>query len=554
MKLALHPQAPELSQKLGAYLNQPPLIAQLLLNRQIRSLEEAKAFLFGTSETANFEALLLDQACALVETCIGQHKKIMVYGDYDVDGMTSTALVTSALKQMGAKVDYYIPYRFTEGYGLNIGILDKLISDQVSLLITLDCGISNVKEISRIKEAGIQVMVLDHHKIPEKLPPADVILNPQSLDPAHPLRPLCTVGIAYKWIDYYFAQFYPELNSKQYLDLVALGTIADVAALTGENRRLTQQGMKALSKRYRPGIDQLLALAKFDKPEVSVRDIGFTIAPRLNAAGRLSHAKWGVELLLHADRAQTTALAEKLQKLNEERQHIGQAIFKEAKEAAHPLPHRVIALAKEGWHPGIIGITASKLTEAFSKPAVMIAIENGIGRGSARSFGSVNIYDVLKECQDYFENFGGHKQAAGFSILPENIPAFQAKLAQLAASIVTEQDLVPVLQIDAVLSPEEMSLPFYELVEALGPFGQGNPIPLFYTNVLTPIDFKTVGDGSHLKARFTDKAGRVFDAIGFGLGGQLERLYQESVELVFHLDKNTWGGKTLVQLNLVHIV
>ncbi len=551
---ALHPQNPHISEKLGAMLGVSALIGQLLLNRNIRSLEDAQVFLATPSPSHQFQDDILVKACALLENCLIEKKKILLYGDYDVDGMTSTSVMLLALRQVGALVDYYIPYRFTEGYGLNASVLNTLTDRHISLLITLDCGITNKDDIDLIKAAGIQVMILDHHTLPDVLPQADVILNPQFFESGHPLNPLCTVGIAYKLIDYYFQHYHSNFSAAPFLDLVALGTIADVASLTGENRSMTFWGMRALSKRMRPGIDQLLSEANFKNTFLTPRDIGFTLAPRLNAAGRMSHAKWGVELLTAPDAQSASLIAQKLQHLNEQRQGVGQAIFSEAKEAAKEMPHRVITLAKQGWHAGIIGIICSRLTEAFLRPAVLIAIDDGIGRGSARSFGSVNIYAILKECSHFFESFGGHKQAAGFSILPENIPEFQSALIKVAQQAIDPQDLIPILTIDAPLSPDQMTLELFKEVEKCGPFGQGNPAPIFYTSELKPLDFRTVGDGSHLKVRFTDATGkRIIDAIGFGLGHQLEALYKDDLELAFHLDSNTWGGKTTLQLSLVDI-
>ncbi len=532
-------------------------MAQLLLNRNITSLTAAQQFLNPLSTLNHqFDEASLSASLDFIQRCIDHHRPIFVYGDYDVDGMTSTAMMTEALRQIGAKVELYIPHRFQDGYGLNANILPHLISHQAGLLITLDCGISNVTEIAQIKAAGVAVVVIDHHPLPPVLPSADVMINPKFLPPTHTLAPLCTAGIVQKWIEF-AATRYPQLNPEASLDLAALGTIADVAPLWGENRRLVSQGLSALSARSRPGLQALLEVAENGKPTLSVRDVGFTIAPRLNATGRLGHAKVGVDLLMAPTPTLARPIALQLQRLNETRQAMGQSIFADALTqltGKFGTPGPVIALASENWHAGIIGIIASRLVERFSRPAVLIAVQDGIGRGSARTMGDISIYNLLNECRAFFKTFGGHKEAAGFSILPENIPAFQAHITQVATATIRQEDLIPTLDIDMILPPEDISLTLIRTLEEISPFGQGNPTPVFHCDKLHVIEAKQVGNGQHLKVTFTDPSGlRIIDGIGFGLGHQLSTVYQPGIDIAFHLESNTWGGRESAQLQILDI-
>ncbi|MFC1754069.1 single-stranded-DNA-specific exonuclease RecJ [Thermoproteota archaeon] len=557
----LHTQNPALSSKISQNLAVHPIIAQILLNRQIRSLDQANQFLnpINSEYSINFEADLLEKSCALIQDCIKNKKKILIYGDYDADGITAVTMLIQALKKAGADADYHIPHRFHEGYGLNMGFVKHLAQSSCSLLIALDCGISNFKEIEYLnKQSSIKTMIFDHHSLPVKLPDANVIINPKTLAESHPLRDLCTAGIVYKFIEFFAQTTCPKLNPADFLDLAAIGTIADITPLTGENRRIVNLGLVQLSKRWRKGIDLLLETAQFKRSRISPRDVGFVIAPRLNASGRLAHAKLGVELLLASTNSDAEKLAVQLNQLNEKRRHLDSSVYQEAKasilENDLDKKHPVLTIASTGWHAGVIGITASKLAGTFCKPTVLISFDENTGRGSARSIGNINIYALLEKCQDLFIAFGGHKQAAGFSILPEKISEFQTRFIAVSQPEINPSDLNPVIEIDAKLSASDLNLELAETLSKLEPFGEGNPAPLFYTNDLIPIDFKPVGDGSHLKARFTNQENSlVIDSIGFGLSHKLDVLYKKEVELVFSLEVNEWNNSKSPQLNLVDI-
>lgn len=558
----IYPHQPDLSQTIRQRLGCHPVIAQLLLNRNIKSLKSAQAFLNPTSEhfSDNFDAAAVTLAGKLIDDCLKTQAPILIYGDYDVDGITATAMLTDVLRQLGGRVDYVIPHRFNDGYGLNLKRAEQCITRGYRLLITLDCGSSNEKEIAYIKaHSDMAVIVMDHHQIPELVPPADVILNPKIFDETHTLYALAAVAVVYQFLTCFCVEFHKPLDLTNYLDLVAMGTVADVSSLTGINRYFVQKGLQLLTHKKRKGIAALYHMAGIHQEEVTARDIGFIIAPRLNAAGRLSDANICVELLLTQDDSVANRLAFQLQKMNEHRQQIERGIhescLKKIKNDPALLEDKIVVLSDSDWHAGVIGITASKLCELTAKPVVLIAQESPFSRGSARAPQAVNIFDLLSRCSDFFEKFGGHKVAAGFSIQSERIAEFKQAVTTLAGSVITETMLQPILTIDCQLSPADITAEFIHHVTQLSPFGAGNPMPLFYTNELTPVDFKTVGSqNDHIKVTLTDKKGQlVFDAIGFGLSEKLPMLYHSHVELAFHVNMNTWNGRVLPQLQLVDL-
>jgi single-stranded-DNA-specific exonuclease len=556
----LYPHNVALSEKLGAHLTVDPVIAQLLLNRGIRSLEQAQAFLQPREQASvHFPREDLLKATHCIQEAIANKRGIFVYGDYDVDGMTSTAMMASMLKQLGAHYSFMIPNRFLDGYGVSGRALDFIKANDVGLFITLDCGISNRAEIEQIKrETSCRVVIFDHHTIPDVIPDADAILNPKFLSPDHALWGLCTAGIVYKFWEFYGLEIDTSVSPDGLLDLAALGTVADVAPLVSENRRMTSLGLELLSSRKRVGIRALLDVAGFDRSRVTPRDIGFMIAPRLNAAGRLGDAKICVELLMSEDFDEATKLARTLNQLNEDRRFYCESLMNEAVNMVEKNPNasneKVIVLAGEGWHAGIIGIIASRLVERYGKPTILISGDGTLARGSGRSAGEVDLYMLLKSCDSFFTTFGGHKSAAGFSMDPAHIPSFQAALIEEASRRISDRDLLPILDLECELHPHHLTLSLASLLNTLEPFGQDNPVPLFYAKGLRPIAFKTVGGGKHLKATFTDASQKVvIDAIGFNLHEKLSLLYKDEIELAFSLDINEWNGRQLPQLNLVDI-
>jgi len=553
----IQPQ-PDLVRQISGVTTLSPLIVQILLNRNIRSIDGIHSFLSPTIEPlGTLDLPDLPIALAIIQQAIQNQTPILVYGDYDVDGMTSTSIMVDVLRKLGASVMYYLPNRFKEGYGLTHDIIPTMLTHQIGLLITLDCGITNVSEIQAIKsQTQATVLVLDHHTIPDPLPPADAIVNPKALPPHHPLYLLCTAGLVYHVVMALVNMYGYPIHVPDYLDLVALGTIADVVPLIDENRRLVFHGLPKLSAKNRLGVRVLLDVAGFSKSLITTRDVGFVIAPRLNAAGRLASAMMGVKLLLSTDPTEALEVARTLQQMNEDRQAIGISMLQESiQQAKMQVPHqKVIVVHGVNWHSGVIGITASRLVEQFNRPVIMIAEKDGVVRGSARTTGSVNVYELLASCQGHFQKFGGHREAAGFSLLPEQVDGFRADLYSVANQQIQDQDLSPIIRIDATISPSQLTLAFAEELSSLAPFGQGNPAPIWYCNQLKPVEFKRVGSGDHLKLTLIDATGKIaIDAIGFGLGPKITHCYQASVELVFTLEINEWRGNVLPQLQLLDI-
>jgi len=553
------PSQHETSQKIAQHLNIQPITAQILLNRNIKSLSEAQRFLNPqhpdlSTETLSEEAL--KKAAKVLLHHIQHKNRILVYGDYDADGMTSTSILSQALRQLGGEVNYYIPDRFSEGYGLGTFIIETLKQKQYACLVTLDCGITNIQEIKEIKEAtGVDVIIMDHHTIGETVPDANAILNPKYLDETHGAYHLCTAGIAYKFVKYLKDHHNQDLDPNWFLDLAALGTIADIAPLTGENRILTKTGLDHLTGQKRLGIAHLLRLANFSRTQVSTRDVGFTIAPRLNASGRLEHASLGVKLLLSETDEEAERLAHTLQEINQKRQAMGALIFQDAQEKLTSYPDvPVVALASANWHPGIIGITASQIAQATGKPAVLMAIDQGVARGSARTYGQVNLYQLLKTCAHLFIKFGGHKEAAGFSIEPEKIPVFIETLQKNASEMIQASELQPIIKVDAEINPADIHLDLAKELEKLEPFGAQNPAPLFYSKDLSVIDYKRVGNGNAVKLTLANGLSNpYFDAIGFQLASKINLLNKGTLECLFHVEQNHWNGRSKVQLNITDI-
>ncbi len=545
--------------QLSQCLNLNPIIAQILLNRQLSSLNQVESFL-GYSKQSNSVQLSeesLRLSWELVNQCIANKTRILIYGDYDVDGMTSTAMMVACLRQLGADVSYYIPDRFKEGYGLNINCIKLIQNESIGLLITLDCGVTSVNEITAIKsQTNASVIVMDHHTIPTQLPPYDVMVNPKELSDTHPLYGLCTAGIIFYWVQYGKRHGLTQTDLNWFLCLAAIGTVADVAPLIHGNRDLVRKGLEAISQGHHLGIQVLLDIAQFKAPMITSRDIGFVIAPRLNAAGRLSHAKISVQLLLASSKNHASQLAIQLEQLNQERRRIDMEMRTEAVKLASAISDTVLALYNPSWHPGVIGIVASKLVDQFVKPAILMTNENGIIRGSARSAGSVNIYELLNKCSHFFDSFGGHKEAAGFSLSENNLDRFHDHLIQTANTTITPGQLLNTIPIDAYLTHDQITMNLVQDLTLLMPFGHHNEPPVFYSKSLYPVDFKLVGQGKHLKVVFKSDCGKkVFDGIGFGMADAFLPLIQQSqpVAIAYHLTINNWNNQSNLQLQLLDI-
>jgi len=540
-----------------------PLTAQVLLNRGISNPDEARRFLSPTLSDLPDPLTMkdMDKAVNRIVQALRKGEKITLFGDYDVDGTTATALLYLFLKNAGGRVDFFLPHRVKEGYGLNLEALKNTRSSGTQLLISVDCGISNREEIHWAKENGLEVIVTDHHEVPEKLPPALAVLNPKQKDCPYPFKGLAGVGVAFNLIIALRSLLRREgffkdgngPNLKEYLDLVALGTVSDVVPLTGVNRILVKYGLGELSQSNRPGILALKEVSGMEAGPVDTIGINFRLAPRINAAGRLEDAREVVHLLTTKDPAQARRIAAHLNELNSLRQRIEEKILMEAKEmldSRSAEKMKSIVLSSLGWHPGVIGIVASRLTEAYHCPAILIALHENLGKGSGRSIEPFSLYEGLKACQTWMEGFGGHEQAAGLVIRAECIPGFSRAFEEIVAERLTAEDFIPRLTLDALISLEQMNESFISELEGLAPFGTGNPEPVLGLEKLTILGSRLVGK-NHLRLRIQE--GRVIrEAIGFGMGSW-HPLSGKGVKMAFVPQVNIFQGKRNLQMKIVDL-
>ncbi len=549
---------PDLSKKLATELNISEITAQILINREINNVKDGESFLKPKLNNLSnpFDIPNIRDATKRILKARERGEKVLVYGDYDVDGVAGTVIVLSTLRLLGINASYYIPHRYKEGYGLNIDAIKKFKEDGINLIVTVDCGIGNLIEIELANSLGIDVVITDHHSPPHALPKAIAIVNPKLINGDHPSLNLSGAGVAFKFAWALLKEFgaSPEFLGDN-LDLASLGTIADVVPLLSENRILATCGLSAISQRKRPGIAQLVDIARLPS-KISTWHVNFVIAPRINAAGRIEHARVSVDLLMSQDLGEARKIAENLDRMNKERQSLGSLIQEEAFKFLDESvvdDSKLLFLEGDGWHPGVIGIVASQIVERFYRPTILVGINDGIGRGSARSIDGLNIFELLGSCRDLYLDFGGHSGAAGFEIQPENIPELKRRLKEEVDLLITSEDLVPKIRVDLPLSPQNITMGLIKELEVLEPYGEGNPMPVFLTQGLAPIDVRTVGDGSHLKLRLTD--GRLtLDTIGFGLGDLCDKILSGSkYDIVYTLETNEWEGFEEAELSLIDI-
>jgi single-stranded-DNA-specific exonuclease len=546
---------------LASALKLHPLAARVLAARGHGDPERAAAFL--ETRLADlpdpFTMKGMDAAVARIARALEAGERIACYGDYDVDGVTSTALLSGFLRAAGADVVTYTPHRLVEGYGLNRDAVTRLAGQGVRLLVTLDCGITSVDEVRAAAALGVDTVVVDHHTVPVELPAAAAILNPHQPGCAYPSKDLAAVGVTFALAMALrrrlreagrFGADRPEPNLKDALDLVALGTVADVVPLVGANRILVRWGLEALARSRRPGIRALKRVAGIaEGTEISAGQVGFRLGPRINAAGRLDDAGRGVRLLLSDDPATAAALAEELDRENQTRQEIERRILEEAlADAADRVGAgaRGLVLARDGWHAGVVGIVASRVVERFHRPAVLIAMEDGAGKGSGRSIEAFHLYDALAACSGFLARFGGHKHAAGVTVERAHLDAFRTAFEAYAAERIRDEDLVPRCRIDAWIDDGDVTERAAEDIARLGPFGAGYPEPVFALRN-TAVRARTVGAAkAHLKLNLG--AGGL-DAIGFGMGDRLA-LCEGRVDAAFSVGFDEWDGTRRLQLKL----
>jgi single-stranded-DNA-specific exonuclease len=533
----------------------PALPAAVLRARGLDTPEKAWAFLDDREELLHDPFLLkdMDRAVERVHLALERGEHIAVYGDYDVDGITSTCLLTDYLRRQGAQVTPYIPDRIEEGYGLSSQAVELLSGQGVTLIITVDCGITAIQETQRARELGVDVVITDHHECKEAIPAAVAVVDPHREDCPYPFPNLAGVGVAFKLV---LALDAPERRRQlvaEYADLTAIGTVADVMPLTGENRAIVRLGLEAMAHTGRPGLQALIRQAGAQGKSLTATTIGYTLAPRINASGRMGCADLAAELLLTDDPARAEELARELCELNRERQSIEGEIYDQcvAQLDREGGIHGVIVLASEGWHQGVVGIVASRLAEKYSCPAFMICLQDGKGKGSCRSFGGFNLFAALEQCADLLEQFGGHELAAGFTIAQENIDAFRARMEQAVLARTGGAEMVSTLQVDLKLDdPGLLTQQGVASLSMLEPFGAGNPKPVLMLSGAVIQSAFEVGGGRHLKLRlrYQDVS---FDAIFFSAtAAQLGLGPGDRVDAAFTPQINEFRGSRTVQLQI----
>lgn len=537
----------------------PYLISAVLAPRGVCTARQADSVL-RQDEALSLDPMDMkdmDKAVARLRRALETGEKIAVFGDYDVDGITATCLVTDALRRAGGNCVYYIPHRIDDGYGLNSEALRKLKEEGVSLVVTVDCGITGVEEAAFAREIGLDLVITDHHECKDVLPGAAAVVNPHRSDCAYPFKNLAGVGVALKLVMALAGRERYEAVFARYCTLAAIGTVADVMSMTGENRTIVHRGLEELPKAECVGLHALLREAGLEGKAVSSTNIGFVLAPRINAAGRMGRANMAAELFLTRDSARAALLAQELCELNRERQRVEQTIFAEAEERIARLPEEersALVLESDTWHQGVVGIVASRLSEKYACPSFMIHLNGDVGKGSCRSYGGFNLFAALEQCQELLLGFGGHELAAGFTIERGQIPAFREKMNAIARAFLGGGCPVSSVEIDALIHhPNLLNLGEVEQLAALEPYGADNPRPLFCIQGLTVDSLQNVGQNKHLKLRFS-KGTTQLDGIFFSANTETCGVGQgDRVDAAFYLNINEFRSSRTLQMQLVDV-
>lgn len=535
-----------------------PLIVQLLYNRGLSTPSEVQTFLKGAWPEDNpFRLKGMNEAVTRLRQAIRQREPIAVYGDFDADGVTATALLVETLSALGAQAEPYIPHRVDEGYGLNVDALSELVQKGIQVVVTVDCGIRSIAEVSYGRGLGLDIIVTDHHSPGEELPPATAAINPKQADCRYPFKELAGVGLAFKLAQALLranrqtpvASGKLDLDEEELLDLVALGTVADLAPLLGENRALVRRGLEKLNQPQRLGLQALLSQAGVRPGQITATTIGYVLGPRLNAAGRLDTAMASYNLLTSNSLAEARSLALALEEVNRERQQLTVDTLERAREQVLEIgeEERLFFVAAEDYLPGIVGLVAQRLTDEFYRPSVVVELGGETSRASCRSIPEFNITAALDQCSDLLVRYGGHAAAAGFTVSNVNLHLLQQRLRQIAMHQLEGLELLPTLSIDAEADLSEMNWATHALLEQLEPFGYANPNPIFLSREVIVRDARVVGE-DHLKMTLSD--GRaVWDAIAFRQGGWAEKL-PHRIDVVYTLEVNEWNEEKRLQLNV----
>jgi len=554
--------APETARRLADELKISTLMAQLLLNRGLVEPTQAVDFLTPNLSQLHDPFLFQDMEPAVfrIMQAVKRNESVLIHGDYDVDGITATALLIKILaRYLPGRLLYYIPKRLEEGYGVHRASLEKAVARGVSLIITVDCGISAVTEGEYLREKGVDLIITDHHEPPRVLPQAYAILNPKLEGSAYPFTQLAGVGVAFKLLQGISREI-PAISEElsKNLDLVAFGTVADIVPLLEENRILVKFGLEQFNNTANIGLQALIQVAGLKNREITTGQISYVLAPRINAAGRMGSSGIGVKLLTSNELQPALEYARELEKENQNRQETEDIVFQDAKARIDSQPElaseHALVLAGAGWHLGVIGIVASKLVELYHKPVILIGTDGPEGRGSGRSIPGFNLFTAIENCGQYLLKFGGHEFAAGLSIESEMIPLFKKAFQELARRRLAPEDLQPVLKVEGLIDLSRATLDLARELTRLAPCGPANPTPVLGCEALNLLNFKSVGEnGKHLKVKVTDET-VIREGIGFNLGFACEELAgAKEIDLAFSLEENIWNGASNVQLNLKDI-
>ncbi len=557
-----HPEPPDprVVSSLSEALRLPAVLCSVLAVRGITEVEDAKNFLRPRLEHLHDPSTMADgvRAAERIVEAIGSGERILVHGDYDVDGICGTALFTRWLRRLGADVEPFVPHRLRDGYDFSDAGLSRAIEVKAGLIVTADCGTVAHETIDRACGAGIDVVVTDHHTVGSSLPDATAVVNPQRTDCPYPEKGLCGTALAYKVCQLVAVASGADPDAlAEYLDLVALATVADLVPLKGENRILVTYGLRCFAESRVAGLDALLEVAGVSAEGVTAGQLGYVVAPRINAAGRIGESEDALRLLLTDDGAEAMRLAKQLDVTNTRRREEDRRTLDEALDMLDDEydPNRDfgIVLASEGWHPGVIGIVASKLVERVHRPVVLVALDGESGRGSARSIPGFHLYEALAECADHLRRFGGHRQAAGMDLARAAVPELKAAFNSAARRRLEPEQLRPTLKPDLELSLPDIDLQLVHWMSYLGPHGMGNPGPLFLSRAVSLDAPRVVGE-NHLKASVVQGHARL-DAIGFGLADRfpIDSLGPEPHDVLFRLERNEWRGTARPQARLIDL-
>jgi single-stranded-DNA-specific exonuclease len=554
---------PEKDEKLACELGIPPLVARLLVLRGLDDPEAADRFLHPSLRQLHDPFLMADMTTAVgrLRRAIEQQEKILIYGDYDVDGTMAVVVLLTALRAAGARVETHIPHRLTDGYGMRVPVVEQAAANGCKIVISVDTGVREHEVLGRARELGVDCIVTDHHLPDAQLPPACGILNPHRSDCGYPDKNLSGVGVAFKLVQALLGQGMSDRLIQSYLKIVAVGTVADVVPLVGENRVIVHFGLAGLQQPVHAGLRALLEVAGLDGQQVTTGDIGFRLAPRLNAAGRMENARDAVDLFTTPQADKARAIAERLDKRNRERQEVEEQILAKALEVKEgsdlvggaassrgPDGCYSLVVAGAGWHRGVIGIVAQRLVERFHLPTLVIAIEDGVGHGSGRSITGFHLVEALDQAKELLDRYGGHAQAAGFSMPADQIPELAARFERHAHRMLRAEDLEPVLRVDAEVDLPDVDHNLYQALRQLEPYGLGNPTPVFATRSIQLLGPPRVLKDKHLKLRVA-QGKKSAEAVGWGLAERARLLAAfQQVDLAFSVDENLYQEMASLQL------